>query len=161
MPASHRDAEKDYAPPGAVPADGPDYEAVRRYVEANLEQTRRSQRRALWRIHLLLYLIVNLIGWIILGSSHNLPSGVLVFSILTTIGWMVGLFLHAHALYLESTAGVRSVQARLAMQAMQTQAMRETPKLKREQILRLSDDGELVSDGQCDVELTHRARSES
>jgi hypothetical protein len=160
MSTNRHNVEKNYALPGAAPES--DYEAVRRYVEANLEQTRRSLRRTLWRIHLLLYLIVNLIGWIIISSSGaSRDLGVLIISILTTISWAVGLFLHARALYLESPAGERYLRTRLAMRALQDPAMRETPKPRREQIMRLSDDGELVSDEQFDVELQYRAQSES
>jgi hypothetical protein len=70
------------------------------------------------------------------------------------------LFLHARTLYLESPAGTRRLQARLAVEAIQNQTVRETQKPKREQIVRLSDDGELVSDEPLDVEVKYHAQSE-
>jgi hypothetical protein len=143
----------------------PDYEAVRRYVEANLEQAKRRQRRRLWRLHFLLYVSINSVIWgsVLVDLLTDPWWGYRVSdaAIVLTIGWTVGLFLHARMLYLESPAGVRRTQGRLAMEALQNQAARESPKLKREQIMRLSDDGELVSDEPLDVEVKYHAQSES
>ncbi len=151
--------------------DEPDYEAVHRYVEVNLKEAKRRQRRALLRLHCLLYLIANLIGWIIITapvlgslSPYDLPFYFYHMEFLgglVTIIWGVGLFLHARALHLESPEGERHLRARLVVEAMQNRTAAESPKLKREQIMRLADDGEFAPDGRLDTELQYRARSES
>ncbi len=138
----------------------PDYEAVRRYVETHREQARSRQRRKLWRLHFLLYLTVNLISWTIIDSPNATQLALGVMGLIT-VTWGIGLFLHARMLYLESPKGLRQLEARLAMQAMEQLAANETAKPKREQIMRLSDDGELVPDAAYDVELEYRARSGS
>lgn len=135
--------------------DSLDYAAIRRRVEAELQQERRKGQIALFAVNGLIFFIFTLVTWVLVpntSANFTLTDDMLAAMIMLSVGWATGLFLHglsAFAIGSKSWANrrrkqlmVREVEyARLGLD----DAMLDEPveKAKRGK-LRLSDEGELL-----------------
>jgi hypothetical protein len=118
-------------------------EKIRAFVDGRLKRAKRNERILLWVLHLFAFLFFFL-------GSQPMNSTAIFFA----IGWMIGLFIHACAVWMESGAGERYLRRLLAGQAVKelyaeaaTSAALSEPekeKAKRDQMVALSDDGELI-----------------
>ncbi len=136
-----------------------DYDQIRARAE------KRVKKRAEFLQHLAIYLIVNGFLWlmflVIAVTTGAWPA--LIAPFLSTVGWGIGLAIHALTVYVDTTAVENMRQREIdreIQREMQRRGMTEMPetyeKPKRDQVMRLSDDGELVPD---DTEQEQRPRA--
>lgn len=141
-------------------------EALRRYIDANLEGERSKQRIIFAGVNVGLFLLFSVLAWFVLPQAIPSPSGEvfsragLVGLIMFTAGWGTSALLHVISTLMETKWGTRQLRRNLAVRfrierAVFGAAMHDieaeerrtyTPqreKAKR-QAMRLSDDGELV-----------------
>jgi hypothetical protein len=138
-------------------------EALRRYIDANLEGERSKQRIIFAGLNVGLFLLFSVLAWFIFpqaSSSGELNSPALGGLIVLTVGWGVTAFLHVMSALMETQWGTRQIRRNLAVRfriertifgsalhALEDEeATKHAPqreKAKR-QAMRLSDDGELV-----------------
>ncbi len=142
--------------------DGLDYEQIRARAE------KRVKKRAEFLQHLAVYLIVNGFLWlmflVIAITTGAWPA--LIAPFLSTFGWGIGLAIHALTVYVDTTAVENMRQQEIdreIQREMQRRGMSEFPerqeKPKRDQVMRLSDDGELIpDDAEADQDQRPRAR---
>ena len=121
-----------------------DYEAIRQRAE------KRVKARAEFILHLAIYIIINLALWAIWFAFTR---DIFPWPILSTTLWGVGLAIHGIYVYIESSmmdqmrarAIQREVEHELRLRGQDEQPKLSKPKREqREQIVRLSDDGELL-----------------
>lgn len=118
-------------------------EQIRQFVDSRLKRTRFRQRMGIWVLHVFTFMFFFL-------GAQPLSSAAWALS----VGWMIGLIFHAWSVWLESSAGERYVRRLLASQAVKeliaevassaALAEPEKEKAKRDEMVRLSDDGELI-----------------
>lgn len=135
-------------------------ERLRAYVDKWLARAKRTERILLWVLHLFAFLFC------VLGAQPLSATGWLF-----TIGWMIGLLIHAAAIWMESPAGERYLRRQLAERGIKelyaeaaTSIMLDEPakeKAKRA-ALTLTDDGELIplDEAESDGETHAAHRSE-
>ncbi len=129
--------------------DGLNYEQIRARAE------KRVKKRAEFLQHLAIYLIVNGFLWlmflVIAITTQAWPA--LIAPFLSTFGWGIGLAIHALTVYVDTTTVEnmrqqeidREIQREMERRGMADfSELREKP--KRDQVMRLSDDGELIPD---------------
>ncbi len=125
-----------------------DYESIRQRVE------KRVKKRAEFILHLVLYVAVNLILWLICLAFFG-DSPLLLIPLLTTLVWGVGLIAHGVDTYLQTGAldAMRDREMRREIEwarshrgAEDAEGTDEYEKPKRERAVRLSADGELIPD---------------
>ncbi|MCC7447208.1 MAG: 2TM domain-containing protein [Anaerolineae bacterium] len=126
------------------------YDAIRYRAD------QRIRKRLEFYKHLGVYMLVNLFVWLFFGfifistPSHNLA--VMIPAVLTTIGWGMAVAIHGLVNYLDTVNTdamrdreiQREIAREIAMRGMDVQDLFEKP--KRDRLVRLSDDGELVTD---------------
>lgn len=120
-------------------------ERLRAYVDKWLSRAKWTERIMLWVLHFLVFVIF------FLGAQPLSAADWLL-----AIGWLIGLVIHAVAIWMESSAGERYLRRGLAERGIRelyaevaTSAALADPddkKAKRDSaaMLTLSDDGELV-----------------
>lgn len=129
-------------------------ERLRAYVDKWLDRAKRTERILLWVLHLFVFLFC------FLGTQpFSTPEWILIG------GWMIGLLIHAVAIWMESSAGERYLRRQLAERGIKelyaeaaTSIVLDEPakeKAKRA-ALTLSDDGELVPLDDADPEAETR-----
>jgi uncharacterized membrane protein (DUF485 family) len=122
-----------------------DYEAIRTRAE------KRANKRKEFLLHLAVYILVNLGLWLVfvLIAAATTPLA-LIPPLLSTLGWGVGVGIHALVNYFDTT-GMDSMRDREYQRELEREMRRRgiddpamLDKPKRDQTVRLSDDGELV-----------------
>ncbi len=134
---------------------GPELDAqLRKRVE------RRIRARNAFYMHLLIYLGINLFLWIIwlVEDPFEFPWPVYV-----SLPWGIGLAVQALTVYQHSQTAVQrreqTIQREIEMEKMRlglTDERYEKP--KRDQVMRLSDDGEMVPADDDDLEEVSKAK---
>lgn len=126
-------------------------ERIRAYVARNFEKERRERRAVVRVMNLIMPLILLVIGWAVGGGSQ--VAGMILVSIGLGLAMLFGFI----GSWMESEAGQRDLKRDLVIEARKKQQMGlldvddilddvEPQKAKRDETVRLSDDGELVSD---------------
>ncbi len=122
-----------------------DYEDIRRRAE------QRVKKRAEFWQHLAIYVVVNLFLWLLFGifSAYAGGPGPLIVPLLSTVGWGMGLVIHGIVTYVETNMDRmrereidREIQREMQRRGLTSDEVLEKP--KRDQTVRLSDDGELI-----------------
>jgi hypothetical protein len=124
-----------------------DYDAIRRRVDE------RMNKRKEFIAHLSAYVLTNIAIWITYFLIS--PPGLWVLiPILVTFGWGIGIVIHGSLTFFEA-GGMDSMHARMMRQEVNRERLARglppidedaSEKPKRDRIMRLSDDGELVED---------------
>src|SRR5689334_5507250 len=125
------------------------YEDIRRRAE------KRVNKRKELLMHAAVYIIVNVSLWLVFGAIAAFSPGktaLLIIPLLSTLGWGMGLAIHAVVNFIETTAMDnmrereidREMQQELRRRGLTEADLLEKP--KRDAAVRLSDDGELVYD---------------
>ena len=138
------------------------------YEEIRARAEKRVKKRAEFLQHLAVYLIVNGFLWlmflVIAITTGAWPA--LIAPFLTTVGWGIGLAIHALTVYVDTTAveNIRQQEIdREIQREMAQRGMSEFPerpeKPKRDRVMRLSDDGELIPDDEEPQSRARRRRS--
>jgi hypothetical protein len=133
-----------------------DYQRIRRRAE------KRVKKRAEFVQHLAIYVVANVLLWIMFlvmsAITHN-PEP-LIAPMLSTLGWGIGVAIHGIVTFAESpTADAireRAIEREIRREVERMDGIAVSEKPKREQAMRLSDDGELVVD---DAESTQARKS--
>ncbi len=116
----------------------------------------RIRKRIEFYKHLGVYVLVNVFVWLFFGfvflttASHNFAA--LIPAVLTTVGWGLAVAIHGLVNYLDTVNTdamrdreiQREIAREIAVRGMNVQDLFEKP--KRDRLVRLSDDGELVTD---------------
>jgi hypothetical protein len=136
------------------------YDGIRKRAE------KRANKRKELLMHVGIYIIVNLFLWLIFGviSAVSANPVLLLIPLLSTLGWGIGVAVHAVVTFVETTALdsmrereiEREIRREMRLRGIDDPDMLEKP--KREQTVRLSDDGELVYDDEP-PEQVRRTRS--
>jgi hypothetical protein len=125
-----------------------EYEAIRQRAE------QRVRARQEFMQHLAIYVVVNFFLWMLWYVVKQMFLSVALFAfpwpVVITFGWAIGLSAHALDTYFKSSMAAarremaieREVQREMAMRGMSY----DKDKHKRDRVVRLSDDGELVTD---------------
>jgi hypothetical protein len=137
----------------------PDYDLIREYVEKNFEKEKRKRRIGLWAATLFIFVVMSVVAWGVAVSNGGLDGRLLVPLLILTIAGGLSVFLNGLAAYLEGEAGDRQIRRDLVMKAKWQQTFglldrntediiegRPVEKAKRDSMMSLSDDGELVPD---------------
>lgn len=138
--------------------DNLDYTAIRRRVEAELQQDRRRGQIALFAVDVFIFCLFMLLTWVLVpatSSRFSMTDDVLAAMILLSIGWSVGLVMHAiTALGIGSKGWIDRHRRRLlareieyARLGIDDDLLDESvlvQKAKRGGKLRLSDEGEML-----------------
>jgi len=124
-----------------------DYDAIRRRVQERLN------KRKEFIAHFAAYIMTNLIVWITYFLIQ--PGGLWVLiPLMTTLGWGIGIVIHGSITFFEA-GGMDSWQEREMRKEVARERMRlglppedgdSWKKPKRDRIIRLSDDGELIEE---------------
>jgi len=123
-----------------------DYAEIRRRAE------QRVTKRKEFMMHLAIYILVNIGLWIAFLFIGGLiqQTWPLLIPLLSTIGWGLGVAIHGVVNYFE-TAGMDTIRDREYQRELEREMRRrgiDDPALldkpKRDQVVRLSDDGELL-----------------
>jgi membrane protein implicated in regulation of membrane protease activity len=134
------------------------YDEIRRRAE------KRANKRKELFMHVGIYIIVNLFLWLIFGilSAVSASPALLLIPLLSTLGWGIGVAIHAVVTFAETTALDSMREREIEREIQREMRLRGNPdmleKPKREQTVRLSDDGELVYDDEP-PEQVRRTRS--
>ncbi|MCC7447210.1 MAG: hypothetical protein IT324_07325 [Anaerolineae bacterium] len=135
-----------------------DYAAIRHRADERMKRQKRVGQIVLFIVNVLLFVIFTAIAlgavlsnpalrdWV---AQKNSPAAQAF--ILPTVGWLVGIMLQGMALVLDTRMGERSLREKIIMREMHDAVMQmadaeSAEKPKRDQVMRLSDDGELVLD---------------
>ncbi len=133
-----------------MPDDDLDYRQMRARVE------KRVKKRAEFVLHLSIYVTANLMIWglfLLLVSRSDGKEALLLAPTLLTLAWGLGLVVHGVDTYLQTGAldGMRERELRreIALERLRRGITDDdesaiTGKPKREPVMRLSDDGEMV-----------------
>jgi hypothetical protein len=123
------------------------------YEEIRQRAEKRANKRKELLLHVAVYIIVNLALWLVFGIIASVSSSgqaLLLIPLLSTLGWGIGVAIHAAVNYIETT-GLdamrereieREIQREMRLRGLDAADVLEKP--KREQAVRLSDDGELI-----------------
>jgi len=126
------------------------------YDEIRARAEKRVKQRAEFYQHLAIYLVTNVLLWIMFALISILSGGgggPLIVPLLSTLGWGIGLAIHGIVVFVDTTAMdarrereiQREIQRELRRRGIDDPAaLYDKP--KRDQALRLSDDGELIPD---------------
>jgi hypothetical protein len=123
------------------------------YNDIRARAEKRAKKRGEFYQHLAIYIIVNLFLWVIflvISGFFGSPIPLLV-PFLSTLGWGLAVAIHATVTYIE-TGAMEAMREREIQREMQRELRRRGiddeselfEKPKRDQVVRLSDDGELV-----------------
>ncbi len=149
-----------------MPDDDLDYRQMRARVE------KRVKKRAEFVLHLSIYVTANLMIWglfLLLVSRSDGKEALLLAPTLLTLAWGLGLVVHGVDTYLQTGAldGMRERELRreIALERLRRGITDDdesaiTGKPKREPVMRLSDDGEMVP-VEDDSDDEHNDRSAS
>ena len=127
------------------------------YEEIHQRAEKRVKKRAEFIMHLAIYLIVNLFVWAFFVFLFLTGAGlaVLIPAVLTTLASGLGLAIHGITVFVETTAMdnlrdreiQREIQREMLRRGLSEADLEEMyEKPKREQVARLSDDGEMIYD---------------
>jgi hypothetical protein len=121
----------------------------------------RAEKRAKERIefyqHLAIYLVTNALLWllfILISVLTNGGAGPLIVPLLSTLGWGIGVAIHGIVTFVDTATTMDAMREREVQREIKRELRRrgiDDPsalydKPKRDQAMRLSDDGELVPD---------------
>jgi hypothetical protein len=145
-----------------------DASKIRQYVDQNIKKARQTQRYILLGVNVGLFTLFTLIAWIIALSSPSDSKQLVGSFIMLSIGFLTSVIMHAVATYTESEMGQRQIRQQLALKALQeaigqsvSEAVEVPEKRKHDQVVELSDDGELVpiEEIQAEPQQTKEAQS--
>ena len=134
-----------------------DYAAIRRRVEADVQQRRRRGQIALFFVNALIFFVFMVVTWVLVpATSSNFirSDDVLAAMIMLSIGWTTGLLMHGLSAFAIGSARwtdrrrrqfmVREIEyARLGLDDAMLDDAAPPEKAKRG-TMRLSDEGELL-----------------
>ncbi len=137
------------------------------YDEIRARAEKRVKKRAEFLQHLAIYLIVNGFLWlmflVIAITTGTWPA--LIAPFLSTVGWGIGLAIHALTVYVDTNAVEKIRQQEIDREIQREMERRglagqsdSYEKPKRDQVMRLSDDGELIPDDTDAAQEPPRAR---
>lgn len=152
-----------------------DYGAIREYVEKHLPRYKVTTKLTLFAVNLILFVVFTVITLAAASSAGVLATigqdlanlqkttdPIAVAVMLPLVGWFTALILHGVTLLMDTKMAERQMRAQLAMRAMGHKLSEATSqpaeKPKRDQAMRLSEDGELVP---VDEEAESRAAGRS
>lgn len=126
-------------------------ERIRAYVRKNFEPEKRKRRVVLVVVNLIITVFMAILAWLL--ASDSALAGMIILSVAAGLAMMF----HFIGLYMETEAGARDLRRELVMKARfqrifgmldadEILGEEEPQKAKRDEAVRLSDDGELVSD---------------
>ena len=126
------------------------------YSEIRACAEKRAKKRGEFYQHLAIYLVTNVLLWLLFVLISVLTSGgggPLIVPLLSTLGWGIGLAIHGIVVYIDTTA-IDAMREREVQREIERELLRrgiDDPaapydKPKRDQVMRLSDDGELIPD---------------
>jgi hypothetical protein len=130
----------------------PSDEEIRRRVE------KRIKERNEFYIHLAVYIIANIMLWIMWGFTSDLFSAILSgggwdynglpWPIFPTMGWGIGIVAHGLTVYFNSPGRIeareRTIQREIERERQRLASDDYYEKPKRDRHVRLTDDGELI-----------------
>jgi hypothetical protein len=126
------------------------------YDDIRARAEKRVKQRAEFYQHLAIYLVANVLLWvmfILISVLANAGGGPLIVPLMSTLGWGIGIAIHGIVVYVDTTAMdarrereiQREIERELRRRGIDDPAeLYDKP--KRDQTLRLSDDGELIPD---------------
>jgi hypothetical protein len=136
---------------------------LRQRAEARAK-SRVNKRRELL-IHLVVYLLALPFIWVFFGflAWTNSDPNVLIAAVLATLGWGFAVAAHAGVVFVENrdwdAARDREIAREMAREMMIREANAGTfEKPKRDRIMRLSDDGELIASDDDSQQYTQTAK---
>jgi hypothetical protein len=148
-----------------------DASRIRRYVDQNIKKARRTQTLILLGVNFGMYVLFNLMAWIIALTSNPTNDQMIGSLIMLSIGWTVSLFMHGVAAWTDSDTGQRQLRQQLALKAVQqaigqsaleaAEASEVPEKRKHEQVVELSDDGELIPAEEVEAEPKQKEEAQS
>ena len=140
--------------------DDLNYDAIRARAE------KRARKRAEFNIHFAIYVLVNLFLWVgffvvAMGLAHNAYP--LIVPLLSTVFWGLGVVIH-FAVYYFDTTGMDRMRDHEFQREIEREMRRRgstapaelRAKPKRDRVMRLSDDGELIEDDDAQPEPPRR-----
>jgi len=137
------------------------------YDEIRQRAEKRANKRKELILHVAVYIIVNLALWLVFGIIATVSAGkqaLLLIPLLSTLGWGIGVAIHAAVNYIETT-GLDAMREREIEREIERELRRRgladpeaLEKPKREQAVRLSDDGELIYEDEPEAEEAPRSR---
>lgn len=145
--------------------------AIREYIDRNLPGAKWRQRIALAGVNGLLFVIFNVVAWGLIISERATVSGeMFAAALMLSIGWGAGLLMHVLSTILEGQAGETQLRKQLALQARIERAVygttvddlaapAEKDKPKRDRVMALSDDGEMIPADELDDESRRSRRT--
>ncbi len=143
-------------------SDQLDMTEIRKRAEA------RVRKRGEFIQHVGIYIVVNLFLWIGFGLFALVTGGAwgwLLVPLLSTLGWGVGVAIHAITTYFETGMMERMREREIDREIQRERSRRgiaepdEMPeKPKREQMVRLTDDGELAYEDEPERRTSKKSR---
>jgi 2TM domain len=138
------------------------------YDEIRARAEKRVKQRAEFYQHLVIYLVTNAMLWLLFILISVLTSGgggPLVVPLLSTLGWGIGIAIHGIVVYIDTTA-IDAMREREVQREIERELRRrgiDDPaalydKPKRDQAMRLSDDGELIPDDAQSKRVRNRGK---
>lgn len=135
--------------------DNLDYAAIRRRVEAELQQEHRAGQIALFLVNCLIFFVFMLVAWVLVpstSSNFTLTDDMLAAMIMLSVGWATGVFMHGMSAFAFSSnrwAGKRRRALMLreveyARLGLDDDLLDEPLEKAKRGKLRLSDEGELL-----------------
>lgn len=135
-----------------------DYTKIRHIAEQELKREKRLAQIIMFIVSLVIAIVFTLVvwavGWANLGPqlSADTKSPLWALLILPTVGFFITMLMHGVSTLLNFRAGEQSLRERATLRAIQHEIMGladqengESPeKPKREQVMHLTDDGELI-----------------
>jgi hypothetical protein len=140
-----------------------DYAQIRRTAEQEVKRQKRLSRLALFVTNLVISIIMALIicglgTGFLSGTGPDATRGLLIVSL---TGLFMSVLMHGLSLAIETRAGEQSMREHAVLQALQQQVLGTgadaddpgaSEKPKRDQVMQLTDDGELIPE---DTESLH------
>lgn len=136
-------------------SDQIDYTELRHRVEARLKRDKSVARVVFTSVNAMMFFLFMLIGWWILLSRSTVSENAIGAMVMLSAGWGTGLFMQVMSTLIDSGRMDQTMRAQAAAREMGRmiaemgmEGIQDSPKRKREMMVSLSDDGELIEGGQ-------------
>ncbi len=151
-----------------------DSKRMRQEVERELQRTRRRARIGLFMGHVFMSIIFTIILWAVALNNPTMQaafqvhdSPLPIFVILPTILAFASCMFHGFSTFIDTIPMKRALRDQAVLRVLGREVMRQgldledeqepSEKPKRDQVVRLSDDGELVTDSEVTQERTAKS----